>query len=147
MSDMFATIETLDSNFSFAAVPQVITPVVTAPKKVDRDSSEQPQLLSPSIAERETTKKAATIREANARSRAMLQRAMHQCDDLVVVFDYCDCHGRSTRRVVSPIRFIGHDLFLGLCLSREAPRQFYRERCKNMRLALASSFVMPVPMN
>jgi len=85
-------------------------------------------------------------REALRRTNAMLQRVMQQSDDLVVVFDYCDCHGRVTRRVVSPIRFLDGDRFLGLCLSREAPRQFYRERCRNMKIAAASSFVMPVPI-
>lgn len=85
-------------------------------------------------------------REALRRTNAMLQRVMQQSDDLVVVFDYCDCHGRVTRRVVSPIRFLDGERFLGLCLSREAPRQFYRERCRNMKIAAANSFVMPVPI-
>jgi len=90
--------------------------------------------------------RAVARREALRRTNAMLQRVMQQSDDLVVVFDYCDCHGRVTRRVVSPIRFLDGDRFLGLCLSREAPRQFYRERCRNMKIAAASSFVMPVPI-
>ncbi len=90
--------------------------------------------------------KAQARREALRRTNAMLGRVMQQSDDLVVVFDYCDCHGRVTRRVVSPIRFLDSDRFLGLCLSREAPRQFYRERCRNMQIAPASNFVMPVPL-
>jgi hypothetical protein len=85
-------------------------------------------------------------REALRRTNAMLQCVMQQSDDLVVVFDYCDSFGRVTRRVVSPIRFLDGDRFLGLCLSREAPRQFIRERCRNMKIAPASSFVMPVPL-
>lgn len=85
-------------------------------------------------------------REALRRTNAMLHRVMQQSDDLVVVFDYCDSYGRVTRRVVSPIRFLDGDRFLGLCLSREAPRQFIRERCRNMQIAPASNFVMPVPL-
>ncbi len=51
--------------------------------------------------------------------RQFIYRAMHQSDDLVVEFDYTDAKGVATHRVVSPIRFLGRDRFLGLCLSRE----------------------------
>ena len=47
---------------------------------------------------------------------------------------------------MSPIWFLGQDPFLALCLSREEPRQFYLERCHNVRLAPAAEFVMPVTM-
>ena len=46
----------------------------------------------------------------------------------------------------SPIRFLGKDRFLALCLSREEPRQFYLDRCQNVRLARAADFLMPVAM-
>ncbi len=78
--------------------------------------------------------------------RQLIHRAMHQPDDLVVEFDYCDAKGVSTHRVVSPIRFLGKGRFLALCLSREEPRQFYLERCTNVRLELAANFLMPVEM-
>lgn len=78
--------------------------------------------------------------------RQTIQRAMHQSDDLVVMFEYCDAKGATTRRVVSPIRFLGQDRFLALCLSREEPRQFYLDRCQNVRLARAADFLMPVAM-
>ncbi len=78
--------------------------------------------------------------------RQMIYRAMHQSDDLVVTFDYTDAKGVATHRVVSPIRFLGGDRFLALCLSREEPRQFYVDRCQNMRLARAADFLMPVAM-
>ncbi len=55
-------------------------------------------------------------------------------------------NGAVTRRVVSPIRFLGKDRFLTLCLSREEPRQFYSDRCRNVRLARAADFLMPVAM-
>jgi len=67
-------------------------------------------------------------------------------DDLVVTFDYRDAHRVATRRVVSPIRFLGKDRFLALCLSREEPRQFYLERCRNVRPAPAVNFLMPVEL-
>ncbi|MHB0954901.1 MAG: WYL domain-containing protein [Pirellulaceae bacterium] len=79
--------------------------------------------------------------------RQLIYRAMYQSDDLVVVFDYRDSQGATTHRVVSPIRFLGKDRFLGLCLSREEPRQFYVERCQNVRLEMAANFLMPVAMS
>jgi predicted DNA-binding transcriptional regulator YafY len=78
--------------------------------------------------------------------RQLIYRAMHQSDDLMVTFEYCDAKGATTRRVVSPIRFLGRDRFLALCLSREEPRQFYLDRCQNMQLAPAADFVMPVAL-
>jgi predicted DNA-binding transcriptional regulator YafY len=78
--------------------------------------------------------------------RHLIHRALHQPDDLVVEFDYTDAKGAQTHRVVSPIRFLGRDRFLALCLSREEPRQFYLDRCENVRLALAADFLMPVAM-
>jgi len=78
--------------------------------------------------------------------RQLISRAMHQSDDLVVEFDYCDAKGARTHRVVSPIRFLGQDRFLALCLSREEPRQFYLKRCQNVRLGLAADVLMPVAM-
>jgi predicted DNA-binding transcriptional regulator YafY len=76
--------------------------------------------------------------------RHLIYRAMHQPDDRVVEFDYTDAKGVQTHRVVSPIRFLGRDRFLALCLSREEPRQFYLDRCQNVRLAMAADFLMPV---
>ena len=79
--------------------------------------------------------------------RQLIYRAMQQSDDLVIVFDYCDAQGATTHRVVSPIRFVGKDRFLALCLSCEEPRQFYVERCRNVRLDLAANFLMPVALS
>jgi predicted DNA-binding transcriptional regulator YafY len=78
--------------------------------------------------------------------RQLISRAMCQSDDLVVEFDYCDAEGAKTHRVVSPIRFLGRDRFLALCLSREEPRQFYLDRCQNVRLGMAADILMPVAM-
>ena len=79
--------------------------------------------------------------------RQLIYRAMHQSDDLVVTFDYCDAKGATTRRVVSPIRFLRKDRFLALCLSREEPRQFHLDRCQNVGLAPAAEFLMPVALS
>ena len=79
--------------------------------------------------------------------RQLIHRAMYQSDDLVIEFDYCDAKGVATHRVVSPIRFLGNNRFLALCLSREEPRQFYLERCQNVRLEPAANFLMPVAMS
>ncbi|MDZ4848109.1 MAG: hypothetical protein SGI77_02350 [Pirellulaceae bacterium] len=74
----------------------------------------------------------------------MIARAIQQSDDLVVVFDYFDAKGKASRRVVSPYRFLGESHFMGLCLTREEPRQFQISRCRNLRIDLANNYVMPV---
>jgi predicted DNA-binding transcriptional regulator YafY len=76
----------------------------------------------------------------------IIQRAMRQPDDFVLVLEYLDKDGSKTRRVVSPIRFLGTDRFLALCLAREEPRQFYFSRCKSARIDLAIQYVMPVSL-
>ncbi len=76
--------------------------------------------------------------------RTLIQKAIQTSDDLVVSFRYQDSKGNWTNRVVSPIRFLGNDRFLGLCLSREEPRQFYFDRCENLQLKPAWDYVMPV---
>ena len=71
-------------------------------------------------------------------------KAIQDSDNLVVEFDYCDSKGQVTRRVTSPIRFLGKERFLALCLSREEPRQFYLSRCTNLVIRNAHEFLMPV---
>ncbi len=78
--------------------------------------------------------------------RRMISQAAHRSDEFVIQFDYCDAKGQTTRRVVSPIRFVGPDRFLGLCLCREEPRQFYLQRCSEMQLLSAAEVLMPMPM-
>ena len=76
----------------------------------------------------------------------MLQKSMNSLDELVVEFSYEDRKGNRTRRVVSPIRFLGNNRFLALCLSREEPRQFYFDRCHQMMIRPAWDYVMPVAL-
>jgi predicted DNA-binding transcriptional regulator YafY len=78
--------------------------------------------------------------------RRLIARVMQQTDDLVIVIEYEGKDGAVTRRVVSPIRFVGEDRFLALCLSREEPRQFYIDRCRSVRVDLAATYIMPVEM-
>ena len=78
--------------------------------------------------------------------RIVVSRAMQNPDELVVVLTYTDRAGVRTRRVVSPIRFVGKDSFLGLCLSREEPRRFDLARCTHVTSAPACQFEMPVPI-
>jgi len=75
---------------------------------------------------------------------ALIQKTIRNNDDFVVEFSYCDSKGKKTRRVVSPIRLLGNDRFLGLCLSREEPRQFYLKRCDAMQIQPACNYVMPL---
>jgi predicted DNA-binding transcriptional regulator YafY len=83
---------------------------------------------------------------SSSRATRLISRVMQQTDDLVVVIDYQGKDGTVTRRVVSPIRFVGTDRFLALCLSREEPRQFYLDRCSNVRVDLAGNYIMPVEL-
>ena len=78
--------------------------------------------------------------------QTLLSRAMTNPDDLVVELKYTDSKGKTTSRVVSPIRFLKNGQFLALCLSRCAPRQFQLDRCAELKLSPASHFVMPVPL-
>lgn len=73
--------------------------------------------------------------------------ATRRADDYVVQFDYVDAKGQTTRRTVSPIRFVSGDRFLALCLCREEPRQFYLQRCSNPQLIAAADVLMPIAMN
>lgn len=75
-----------------------------------------------------------------------LRRAMHDSETFVVEMVYADSKGNRTRRVISPIRFVGQDRVLALCLCREEPRQFYLSRCESVRLIPAVEVIMPVPM-
>ena len=77
----------------------------------------------------------------------ILQRAMNDPDGLVVELDYLDSKGVCTHRVVSPIRFLSRDRFLGFCLCREEPRQFHLERCRNVSLQRAENYLMPLAMS
>jgi len=79
--------------------------------------------------------------------RQIINKSMQCYDDWVVEFTYHDSKGVESKRVVSPIRFIGGDRFLALCLSREEPRQFRLDRCNNVSLKPAWDYVMPLAMN
>tara|TARA_A100001391_G_scaffold63363_1_gene39410 strand:- start:2005 stop:2250 length:246 start_codon:yes stop_codon:yes gene_type:complete len=76
----------------------------------------------------------------------MLRIAMLDSDQWAVELDYADSKGKRTRRTVSPIRFSTPDRFLGLCLCREQPRQFYLDRCSNIRIVRSDDIIMPVAM-
>ena len=78
--------------------------------------------------------------------RRNIFKAIQDSDNLVVEFDYCDSKGEKTRRVASPIRFLGRDRFLALCLSREEPRQFRLGQCSNLKLRSAHECLMPMPI-
>lgn len=77
---------------------------------------------------------------------AKIMQTIHNHDELVVEFHYRDSKGVLTRRVVSPIRMLPGGRFLGLCLSREEPRQFYLERCEGLEVKQANDYLMPVPI-
>ncbi|TWU66399.1 WYL domain-containing protein [Crateriforma conspicua] len=74
------------------------------------------------------------------------RRAMQDSDHYVIEMDYVDSKGRRTHRTISPIRFVGRDRVLAMCLCREEPRQFYLDRCEDVRLAPAEQVLMPLPI-
>ena len=78
--------------------------------------------------------------------KSLLRRAMLDSETFVIEMEYVDSKGNRTRRIVSPIRFVGNYRFLGLCLCREEPRQFQLSRCENVRLIPAAEVMMPMPM-
>ncbi len=78
--------------------------------------------------------------------RRAIRTAMEDSDTFAIAMDYLDAKGEKTHRIVSPIRFLGNDRFLGLCLCREEPRQFYLDRCSDVRLMQAADVLMPVAM-
>lgn len=78
--------------------------------------------------------------------RAKIFQAMQDSDRFVVEFSYTDSQSKQTRRIVSPIRFMPNGRFLGLCLSREEPRQFYLDRCQHLQVKRAEQYIMPVPL-
>lgn len=80
-------------------------------------------------------------------SSSAIRKAMQQYDDYVVEMKYRDRKGNRTTRVVSPIRFVGKDRFLALCLCREEPRMFCMDFCEEVRLQPAWNYVMPVVMS
>ena len=79
-------------------------------------------------------------------TKSTLRRAMQDSDDWVIEMDYIDAKGNASHRTISPIRFVGGDRLLALCLCREAPRQFQLARCQNVRLLPAAEVLMPMPM-
>jgi len=78
--------------------------------------------------------------------KTLLRRAMQDCDRYVIEMDYVDGKGAQTTRMVSPIRFVGGNRLLAMCLCREQPRQFYLDRCQNVRLVPAETVLMPMPI-
>lgn len=77
----------------------------------------------------------------------LLNLAMQAPDDVVLRLQYEDSKGQRTTRVVSPIRYLSKDRFLGLCLCRCEPRQFHLERCSQVEMRRAEDYVMPIAMH
>ncbi len=79
-------------------------------------------------------------------NKNLIRIAMNQHDDYVLEIQYRDRKKKLTSRVISPIRFVGKDRFLALCLCREEPRMFCLDFCENVQLKPAWDYVMPVAM-
>ncbi len=123
-----------------------ITMSMTATLPAEAYSSSAPTAVKPVLPATTSPATAlpATALPATVRIAKLIERVMQQTDDLVLVLDYEGKDGSRTRRVVSPIRFVAENRFLALCLSREEPRQFYLDRCSNVRVGLSGNYVMPV---
>jgi len=82
--------------------------------------------------------------QARREKERIIRGAAANPDRWVVAMDYVDSKGARTGRMVSPIRFLGSDRFLALCLCREEPRQFSLNRCENVHFVPAAEVIMPV---
>lgn len=71
--------------------------------------------------------------------------AMRDPDNLVVRLQYQDSTGKTTIRVVSPIRLEG-DSIMALCLAREQCRRLILSRISKVELIRACDVLMPVPI-
>ncbi len=78
--------------------------------------------------------------------RSKISRAMQDVDRLVVQFSYRDCKGVLSKESSARFDFLPNGRFLGLCLSREEPRQFYLNRCEQIEIKPAEDYLMPVPL-
>lgn len=78
--------------------------------------------------------------------KADIAKAMRDSDHWVIETDYSDAWGDTTRRIISPIRFIKDDAVLALCLGRETPRTFKLAKFKNTKLVPADQVLMPAPI-
>ena len=76
----------------------------------------------------------------------MIEQAMIDHDDWVIEMQYTNKKGETATRIVSPIRYMGSDRFMALCLCREEPRVFQISQCSNIALRPAWDYVMPVTM-
>lgn len=74
----------------------------------------------------------------------LIARAIRDPDNLAVLVRYRSADGELTDRAVSPIRFVGQEKFLALCLCREEPRLFHLSRCQRVRIVPAYDLLMPV---
>lgn len=75
---------------------------------------------------------------------ALIQFAIEQQDDYVLIFEY-PSGGMIRRRYVSPYRIHNGVYTLeGLCLTRQEARQFKVKTMRHLMLACAHDFVMPV---
>lgn len=79
----------------------------------------------------------------SARIKSAVATAMRESDTLALQIVYLDRDGCRTRRYVSPIRFVGPEKFLALCLSRESPRIFELEYCSQVQFVPTVSLQMP----
>lgn len=74
----------------------------------------------------------------------LIRQAMQDPEGVVIEMRYRDSFGHCTRRVVSPIRFVGETQFLALCLCREEPRRFMLDRCHAVRIVASADVLMPI---
>lgn len=82
--------------------------------------------------------------EPPAKRRSLIQIAMDNPDEFVVVIVYYSEQGILTERTISPIAWDGPGKFTATCLCREALRVFYLGRVRRVRIQLASEVQPPI---
>lgn len=76
--------------------------------------------------------------------RQMIELAMNEPENLVLVIQYFDPHKRRiTQRTVSPIRWSGPWQFQAQCLARQQLRTFKLGRVRNVRFKHAADVEIP----
>lgn len=75
------------------------------------------------------------------------KQAMVDSDNWVVRVRYMDSKSQTTIRLVSPIRWVGRDKVLVMCLGRTEPRLLKLDRCSDLELVPASDVLMPMPIS
>lgn len=85
-----------------------------------------------------------TIIQSKKSRDSIIDAAMRNPDEHSAEIEYRDQWGDCTKRIVSPIRWLGsRKAFLALCTGREEPRRFETHRVLSAKLISSADVMMP----